>query len=67
MENINHIFSVEQLDNFLATQPIGTEAVQLISEYARRMEYRLEESRRRCNTAAKLLGNDLITECMDED
>ena len=66
MENINHIFSVEQLDNFLATQPIGTEAVQLISEYAHRMEYRLEESRRRCNTAAQLLGHDLINEYLED-
>ena len=67
MEKMNHIFSVEQLDAFLATQPIGTEAVQLISEYARRQEYRLEESRRRCNKAAELLGHDVINECMDDE
>lgn len=66
MEKINHIFSVEQLDDFLARQPIGTEAVQLISEFARRQEYRIEQSRKRCNAAAQMLGHDLIDEMMED-
>lgn len=64
MKNIYHI---DQLEEYLSTLAIGTEAVQKISEFCRLQENRMSYLRQRLDTAAKLLGTDLITECMDED
>ena len=64
MKNIYHI---DQLEEYLSTLAIGTESVQKISEFCRLQENRMSYLRQRVDTAAKMLGNDLITECMDED
>lgn len=64
MKNIYHI---DQLEEYLSTLAIGTESVQKISEFCRLQENRMSYLRQRVDTAAKLLGNDLITECMNED
>lgn len=62
-ENIYHI---DQLEKYLSTLAIGTESVQKISEFCRLQENRMDYIRKRVDTAAKLLGQDLITESMDE-
>lgn len=64
MKNIYHI---DQLEEYLSTLAIGTESVQQISEFCRLQENRMSYLGQRLDTAAKLLGNDLITECMNED
>jgi hypothetical protein len=64
MENI---YSIDQLEQYLSTLAIGTESVQKISEFCRLQENRMDFLRKRANTAAQLLGNDLITECMEDD
>lgn len=62
-----NIYSIEQLEEYLSKLTIGTESVQKISEFCHIQEKRMDYLRKRVNTAAQLLGNDLITECMDED
>ena len=64
MENI---YSIDQLEQYLSTLAIGTESVQKISEFCRLQENRMDFLRKRVNTAAQLLGHDLITECMEDD
>lgn len=64
MENI---YSIDQLEQYLSTLAIGTESVQKISEFCRLQENRMDFLRKRVNTAAQLLGNDIITECMEDD
>jgi len=64
---MEHIYNIEQLEEYLSKLTIGTESVQKISEFCRLQENRMDYLRKRVNTAAQLLGNDLITECMDED
>ena len=64
---MNTIYTLEQLKEYLSTLPIGVDAVDTITEYAQLMENRMDYIRKRVDIAAKLLGNDLITECMDED
>lgn len=61
------IYTIEQLDSYLSTLPLGTEEVQTISEFCRLLENRMSYLRRRVDTAARLLGSDMITECMDEE
>ena len=64
MENI---YSIDQLEQYLSTLAIGTESVQKISEFCRIQENRMDFLRKRVDTAARLLGNDIITECMEDD
>jgi len=63
---MNTIYTLEQLKEYLSTLPIGVDAVDTITEYAQLMENRMDYIRKRVDTAAKLLGQDLITESMDE-
>ena len=62
-----NIYSIEQLEEYLSTLPIGTESVQKISEFCHIQEKRMDYIRKRASTAARLLGDDLITECMQDD
>lgn len=64
---MEHIYNIDQLEEYLSTLAIGTESVQKISEFCRLQENRMDFLRKRVNTAAQLLGNDLITECMEDD
>ena len=64
MENI---YNIEQLEEYLSKLTIGTESVQKISEFCRLQENRLSFVRKRVDTAAQLLGHDLINECMEDD
>ena len=61
------IYTIEQLKEFLSTQPIGVEAVDAITEFAQLQQNRLDFQQKRVNTAAQLLGHDLINECMDDE
>lgn len=63
---MEHIYNIDQLEEYLSTLAIGTESVQKISEFCRLQENRMSYLRQRVDTAAKLLGNDIITECMDD-
>ena len=61
------IYTVEQLKDFLSTQPIGVEAVDAITEFAQLQANQLAWSRKRCDVAARLLGHDMINESLDDD
>lgn len=56
------MYTIEQLDSYLATLPLGTEEVQNISEFCKRQEERLEWCRNKINTAAQIIGHDVINE-----
>ena len=60
------IYNVEQLEEFLATLAIGTEAVETIVEFAELQQHRLDWQAKRVNTAAQMLGHDLINECLED-
>lgn len=62
---MNTIYNMEQLKQYLATLPIGTDAVDKITEFAQLQNNQLEWSRQRCDIAAKMLGHDLINEMME--
>ena len=64
MENI---YNIEQLEEYLSKLTIGTESVQKISEFCRLQENRMYFLLKRVNTAAQLLGHDLINECINDD
>jgi len=59
------IYTVEQLKEFLSTQPIGVDAVDTITEFAQLMQNRLDWQSKRCDVAAKMLGHDQINEMLD--
>ena len=62
------IYTVEDFEERLSELTIGTESVQDIMEFVRRLDDRYNWQSKRCNIAARLLGHDLINECMmDED
>lgn len=61
------IYTIEQLKEFLSTQPIGVEAVDAITEFAQLQQNRLDFQQKRVNTAAQLLGHDLINECLHDE
>ena len=60
------IYNLEQLKELLSTLPIGVEAVDAITEFAQLQHNRLEFQQKRVNTAAQLLGHDLINECVED-
>lgn len=63
-----HIYTVEDFEERLSELTIGTEDVQEIMDFVRRLDDRYNWQSKRCNTAANLLGHNLINECvMDED
>ncbi|MEK9694444.1 MAG: hypothetical protein VW270_01690 [Candidatus Poseidoniales archaeon] len=62
---MNTIYNMEQLKKYLSTLPLGTEAVEKITEFAQLQNNQLEWSRQRCDIAAKMLGHDLINEMME--
>lgn len=62
----NKIYTMEKFEEFLSKQPIGVEAVEAIKEFAQLLQNRCDFQTRRCNTAAQLLGHDLINECMED-
>ena len=63
-----HIYTVEDFEERLSELTIGTENVQEIMEFVRRLEDRYNWQAKSCDTAARLLGHNLINECMmDED
>lgn len=59
------IYNIEQLKEYLSTLPIGTEAVDKITEFAQLQQNQLDWSRKRCDVAANILGHDLINEMME--
>ena len=62
------IFTVEDFEERLSELTIGTESVQDIMEFVRRLDAQYNWQSKRCDTAARLLGHDMINECMmDED
>ena len=62
------IFTVEDFEERLSELTIGTESVQDIMEFVRRLDAQYNWQSKRCDTAARLLGHDIINECMmDED
>lgn len=59
------IYNLEQLKEFLSTQPIGVEDVDAIIEFAQLQQSQLNWSIKRCDVAANMLGHDLINENLD--
>jgi len=64
---MNKIYSTEQLKEFLSTLAIGSEAAEKITEFAQLQQNRFDFQQKRVNTAAQLLGHDLINECLDDE
>lgn len=63
-----HIYTVEDFEERLSELTIGTESVQDIMEFVRRLDAQYNWQSKRCNVAANLLGHNVINECMmDED
>ena len=63
-----NIYTVEDFEERLSELTIGTDDVQQLMEFVRRLDQRYHWQSKRCNVAANLLGHDLINECMqDED
>jgi len=63
-----NIYTVEDFEERLSELTIGTDDVQQLMEFVRRLDQRYNWQSKRCNVAASLLGHDLINECMqDED
>lgn len=63
-----NIYTVEDFEERLSELTIGTEDVQQLMEFVRRLEQRNRYQSRRLETAANLIGHQTITECMmDED
>lgn len=64
---MNQIYTVRQLEEYLATLPLGSEAVKTIVEFADMQDNAIDEQRKRCNVAAKILGHDMISEYLDDE
>ena len=62
-----NIFTIEDFEERLSELTIGTENVQEIMDFVRRLDDRYNWQSKRCNTAANLLGHNLINECMMEE
>lgn len=62
---MNTIYNMEQLKEYLSTLPIGTEAVDKITEFAQLQQNQLDFSRRRCDVAANIIGHDVINESLE--
>mgnify|MGYP003122425966 FL=1 len=62
-----HIYTVEDFEERLSELTIGTESVQDIMEFVRRLDDRYKWQSKRCDVAANLLGHDMINECMMEE
>tara|TARA_X000001382_G_scaffold128496_1_gene118339 strand:+ start:482 stop:682 length:201 start_codon:yes stop_codon:yes gene_type:complete len=62
-----YIYTVEDFEERLSELTIGTESVQDIMEFVRRLDDRYKWQSKRCDVAANLLGHDMINECMMEE
>lgn len=62
-----YIYTVEDFEERLSELAIGTESVQDIMEFVRRLDDRYNWQSKRCDVAANLLGHDMINECMMEE
>ena len=63
-----HIYTVDDFEERLSELTIGTESVQDLMEFVRRLDAQYNWQSKRCNVAANLLGHNVINECMmDED
>ena len=63
MSNMN-IYNVEDFEERLSELTIGTEDVQQLMDFVRRQEQRVRMQAKRLETAASLVGHQMITECM---
>ena len=61
------IYSTEQLKEILSTLAIGSEASDMIVNFAEMQDSQLRYSRYRCDVAARMLGHDQINEMIDDD
>ena len=61
------IYTIEDFEERLSELTIGTDDVQEIMDFVRRLDSRYKWQSKRCNVAANLLGHDLINECMMEE
>lgn len=61
------IYTVEDFEERLSELTIGTESVQDIMEFVRRLDMQYTMQSKRCNVAAELLGHDLINQCLMEE
>ena len=62
-----YIYTVEDFEERLSELTIGTESVQDIMDFVRRLDKSYESQSKRCDVAAKMLGHQMITEAlMDE-
>lgn len=62
-----HIYTVEDFEERLSELTIGTESVQDLMEFVRRLDNQYNWQSKRCNIAANLLGHNVINECMMEE
>lgn len=61
------IYTVEDFEERLSELTVGTEDVQEIMEFVRRLDMQYTRQSKRCNVAAELLGHDLINQCLMEE
>lgn len=61
------IYTIEDFEEFLSEQAIGTDAVKQLTDYVHRLEQRNRWQSKRLETAASLIGHQTITECMMDE
>lgn len=62
-----NIYTVEDFEERLSELTIGTDDVQQLMDFVRLQEKRYVWHSKRCNVAAKLVGHNVINECMMEE
>lgn len=61
------IYNIEDFEERLSELTIGTEDVQQLMDFVRRLEQSNRLQSRRLDTAANLIGHQMITDCMMEE
>jgi hypothetical protein len=59
-----NIYTVEDFEERLSELTIGTEDVQQLMDFVRRLEDRMKWQAKRLETASSMLGHYVIDECM---
>ena len=63
----NNIYTVEDFEERLSELTIGTDDVQQLMEFVKRLDTQCKLQSKRCNVAAEMLGHDLINQCLMEE
>ena len=62
-----NIYSVEDFEERLSELTIGTDDVQQLMDFVRRLDKSYERQAKRCDLAAIMLGHQMITEAMMDE